>query len=395
MPPPPRSAAPSETPTRYSRSTTRSTAAGSSSSGLVKPRSYSSASLSSNISGVTTIVPDRKSTSGSPKNADTTATAPQARPPNMVRRLSTVKSTTMRRSSNATPPTSFLDPNLSTSSLSSSLSKSTTTPSRQNSVPMPRQSSAPSVAASRRSVRSSALSLYTSESDTQVNGKMVPATPRTRAMSTPFTASQAKIKSPAKSPARSPGPSPLSPPENAKPVMATPKTTPSKAASTTPKTTPSRPQRTPTKPSPKVTPSKASTPGRTVRNDGSPNNLRHRQASGSVAESPSIMLTSEDEPFWDGDDMTLEMVTDVNDGEVDEDVSPALGSSHGFITQSCVSCCRCKVRWRASMASTCASCCTTSDCWNVLRHRRLRSCTRYKRRCVCCANASGNRSKAA
>ena len=36
------------------------------------------------------------------------------------------------------------------------------------------------------------------------------------------------------------------------------------------------------------------------------------------------MLTSEDEPFWDGDDMTLEMVTDINDGEVDEDVrSPA------------------------------------------------------------------------
>ena len=48
--------------------------------------------------------------------------------------------------------------------------------------------------------------------------------------------------------------------------------------------------------------------------------MRGRQASGSVAGSPSIMLTSEDEPFWDGDDMTLEMVTDVNDGEVDEDV---------------------------------------------------------------------------
>ncbi|RPD65381.1 hypothetical protein L226DRAFT_550735 [Lentinus tigrinus ALCF2SS1-7] len=311
--PPPRSAAPSETPTRYSRTTTRSTAAGSSSSGLVKPRSYSSASLSSNISGVTTIVPDRKSTNGSPKNAVSNATPAQAQPPNM---------SIARRSSNATPPTSFLDPSLSTSSLTSSLSKSTTTPSRQNSVPMPRQSSAP--------VRSSAISLYTSESDTQVNGKMVPATPRTRAMSTPFTASQAKTKSPAKSPARSPGPSPLSPPENAKPVMAGPKTTPSKAATTTPKTTPSRPQRTPTKPSPKVTPSKASTPGRTVRNDGSPSNLRNRQASGSIAESPSIMLTSEDEPFWDGDDMTLEMVTDVNDGEVDEDMQSALDGVHGL-----------------------------------------------------------------
>ena len=62
-----------------------------------------------------------------------------------------------------------------------------------------------------------------------------------------------------------------------------------------------------------------STPGRTVKND-SPSVARSRQASGSIVESPSIMLTSEDEPFWDGDDMTLEMVTDINDGEVDEDV---------------------------------------------------------------------------
>ncbi|KAI0326175.1 hypothetical protein GY45DRAFT_132904 [Cubamyces sp. BRFM 1775] len=281
------------------------------------PRSYSSASLSSNISSVTTIVPDRRSTDGSPKNADTTATAPQPRPPKMVRRLSTVKSTPTRRSSNATPPTSFLGPNLSTSSLSSLLSKSITTPSRQNSVPMPRQFSAPSVASSRHSVRSSALSLYTSESDTQNNDKMVP-------MSTPFTASQAKTKFPAKSPARSPGPRPLSTPENAKPVMVTPKTMPSKAASTTPKTTPSRPQRTPTKPSPKVMPSKASTPGRTVRNNCSQNNLHYQQASGSVAGSPSI------EPFWDGDDMTLEMNTDVNDGEVDEDMQSALEGVHGL-----------------------------------------------------------------
>ncbi|RDX41621.1 hypothetical protein OH76DRAFT_1489321 [Lentinus brumalis] len=324
--PPPRSVAPSETPTRYSRTTTRSTAAGSSSSGLVKPRSYSTASLASDISGVTTIVPDRKSTNGSSKNADNGARSPiaapvQPQPPNVVKRLSLVKGGT-RRNSTATPPTSFLDPNLSTSSLSTSLSKSTTTPSRQNSVPMPRQSSAPSVAASRRSVRSSALSLYTSESDTQVSGKMVPVNPRTRAMSTPFTASQAK--SPAKSPASPATRSPLSTQEEAKPVMATPKKTPAKS-STTPKATPSRLQRTPAKLSPMVTPSKSSTPGRTVRNDGSP---RSRQAPGSLTESPSIMLTADDEPFWDGDDMTMEMVTDVNDGEVDEDMQGALEGVH-------------------------------------------------------------------
>ena len=160
---------------------------------------------------------------------------------------------------------------------------------------------------------SSAVSLFTAESDTRVNTTMGPATHLTRAMSTPFAAS-AMPKSPAKSPAVSPSKAvPLSPPQDAKlPPVHT----------TTPKTTPSKPQRTPNaRPSPKVTPRKTNTPASTVRNDGSPNNMRNRQASGSVAGSPSIMLTSEDEPFWDGDDMTLEMVTDVNDCEVDEDVS--------------------------------------------------------------------------
>ncbi|KAI0765061.1 hypothetical protein C8Q74DRAFT_1285825 [Fomes fomentarius] len=310
MPP----AAPSETPTRYTRVSSRSTAAGSSSTGIIKPRSYSTASLASNLSGVTTIVPDRKSTNG-----------PAGSAPSLARRLSAANNS--RRISMPTPPTSFLNPSMSTSSVSSSLSKSTTTPSRQNSVPMPRKGpSAPSVAASRRSVRSVAVSLFTSESETQVNSKTVPATPRTRAMSTPFTPSS--VKSPSKSPSRSPGPAAaMNAPDDAKSIMVTPKSTP--------KSTPVKSQRTPTSrpsPSPKVTPSKASTPGRTVKDDFSPSNLRNRQASGSsgVLESPSIMLTSEDEPFWDGDDMTLEMVTDVNDGEVDEDMQNALEGVHGL-----------------------------------------------------------------
>jgi pyrimidine and pyridine-specific 5'-nucleotidase len=48
-----------------------------------------------------------------------------------------------------------------------------------------------------------------------------------------------------------------------------------------------------------------------------------------LSDSPShsLMLNNRSEdvdgPFsvWDGDDMTLEMVTDVNDRDVDEDVS--------------------------------------------------------------------------
>lgn len=49
-----------------------------------------------------------------------------------------------------------------------------------------------------------------------------------------------------------------------------------------------------------------------------------------VGDSPSVRLTRDEMmdgqmSIWDGDDMTLEMLTDVNDGEVDEDVSAVLG----------------------------------------------------------------------
>lgn len=47
-----------------------------------------------------------------------------------------------------------------------------------------------------------------------------------------------------------------------------------------------------------------------------------------VRDSPSLRLTRDEADgqmsIWDGDDMTLEMLTDVNDGEVDEDVSASL-----------------------------------------------------------------------
>ncbi|KAH9896800.1 hypothetical protein C8Q73DRAFT_757283 [Cubamyces lactineus] len=331
--PPPRSAAPSETPTRYSRTTTRSTAAGSSSTGIVKPRAYS---LASNASGVTTIVPDRRSTNSSPKTVDSAPRSPNAtpvpsasqpQPPSLARRLSSAKPPA-RRISLPVPPTSFLDPNKSTASVSSSLSKSTTTPSRQNSVTAGARKSttgAPSVAASRRSARSVAVSLYTSESDTQVN-KTVPATPRTRVMSTP------KLSFPQASPSKSPNG------QAANKNPSSPGDVP-KSVTTTPKTTPSKPQRTPTsKPSPKVTPGKASTPGRAPKNGKSPsvagsragNRSQSFDSFASELESPAIRLTSEDEPFWDGDDMTLEMITDINDAAVDEDMQNALEGVHGL-----------------------------------------------------------------
>ncbi|KAH9849420.1 hypothetical protein C2E23DRAFT_888359 [Lenzites betulinus] len=331
--PPPRSAAPSETPTRYTRTTTRTV--GSSSTGIVKPRAYS---LASNVSGVTTIVPDRRSANSSPKTVDSGQRSPNAtpvppatqlQPPSLARRLSSAKPPA-RRISLPVPPTSFLDPTKSTASISTSLSRSTTTPSRHNSVSAaskgPSRPSAPSLAPSRRSVRSVAVSLYTSESDTQVN-KTVPATPRTRVMSTPRL-SFPQVSPPSKSP--TPAANKLQP--------GSPGDLP-KQATTTPKSSPSKPQRTPTsKPSPKVTPGKASTPGRTARNGKSPSvaGSGALNRSGSfdsfASNSPAIRLTTEDEPFWegDGDDMTLEMITDVNDGEVDEDMQGALDGVHGL-----------------------------------------------------------------
>ncbi|OJT07766.1 F-box/WD repeat-containing protein 7 [Trametes pubescens] len=323
--PPPRSAAPSETPTRYSRTTARSTTAGSASTGMVKPRAYS---LASNVSGVTTIVPDRKSANSSPKTADSgprssdATPVPLAQRPSLARRLSSANPTS-RRISLPLAPTSFLDPSKSTTSISSSLSKSTTVPSRHNSLSGVKRPSAPSVAASRRSSRSVAVSLYTSESDTQVN-KTVPATPRARVMSTP------KLSFPV-------SPSSKTPPPPVPKIPASPADLP-KQATTTPKSSPMKPQRTPTsKPSPKVTPGKASTPSRTAKNGKSPSVAGAAARNGSrsfdsfTSESPSIRLTTEDEPFWDdGDDMTLEMITDVNDGEVDEDMQGALEGVHGL-----------------------------------------------------------------
>ncbi|KAH9919472.1 uncharacterized protein BXZ73DRAFT_92072 [Epithele typhae] len=311
--PPPRSAAPSETPSRYSRVTARSSTAGSS-TGLVKPRSYSSASLSSNISGVTTVVPNGRSTNGSPKNgAGSVSRSPNATPAApSAPTAAPSPAPQARRLSSAIAPSAYFDPNLSSvstssvsiSSVSTSLSKSTTTPSlsRQNSVPMPRKSSAgtgpagaPSVAPSRRSVRSAAVSLFTADSDTRVASAKVavPTTPRTRTMSTPFA--QLASKSPCGPPAR---------------------------RRSRPRTRRSR------SPHP-ATRSRPRTAGRTVKS-GTPGTARSRNTSGSIAESPSILLTSEDEPFWDGDDMTLEMVTDVNDEEVDEDMQAALAGVNGL-----------------------------------------------------------------
>ena len=43
-------------------------------------------------------------------------------------------------------------------------------------------------------------------------------------------------------------------------------------------------------------------------------------------------MEEEEGAWWDGDDMTLEMVTDIGSGDVDEDVSTLLLSSISKLT---------------------------------------------------------------
>ena len=100
-----------------------------------------------------------------------------------------------------------------------------------------------------------------------------------------------------------------------------------KSRTTTPKATPTKPTGPPKSPTPtrsKTTPSvkaSPSTPAKSVASSKRPASL----ANGETPLRPlSLMpgMAEEDESFsmWDGDDMTLDMVTDVNDRDVDEEV---------------------------------------------------------------------------
>ena len=61
----------------------------------------------------------------------------------------------------------------------------------------------------------------------------------------------------------------------------------------------------------------------------SPPSVRHDSLGSSPFDASTDMMTASELGFessnpalsvWDGDDMTLDMITDVNDGDVDEDV---------------------------------------------------------------------------
>ncbi|KZT70659.1 hypothetical protein DAEQUDRAFT_756263 [Daedalea quercina L-15889] len=297
---PPRSAAPSETPTRYTRATTKS---------ITKPRAYSNAS---NVSGVTTVVPGR-----SPSN---TSCSPDATPmPSDTNKkgksMHMIPTTGVRRNSMLSPPSAFPRTDLSTSTTSPSASTNRKpTAARQISAPV---QGTPSVAPSRRTTRSTSVSVFgTAASETA--GKPSPPTQRIRVMSTPrLLASQKKMELPV---VESPSIMLTSPSiKGTKSHNATPKATPTRSMGPPKSPTPTR---TKTTPSVKASPS---TPGKSVASS-------RRPASAAKGETPlrplSLMpgVGEEDESFsmWDGDDMTLDMVTDVNDRDVDEEMETAL-----------------------------------------------------------------------
>ncbi|GBE84647.1 hypothetical protein SCP_0606260 [Sparassis crispa] len=298
---PPKSSAPSETPTRYSFST----AAGTSSSN--KPRAYSNASLASDLSGVTTVVPVKRNGTIIERDDDTHSRSvnvtpvplPSLGPKKLVSAIPGLFSS--RRISIPLPPTSFVDPSMSTPSVTSSAMKSRNAPSsvRQNSSPTVAKP-VPSVAASRRTVRSTSVSLFASDSGNSVK-LPPPATPRSRVMSTPrMTPSYSKSSSIA----------PLS-------ILSSPDVSKTQVRTPPQKSTPRR-QRTPSgKPSPR-TPAKNASP--------SPFPKKLSDVDTSITSLKLTVNGEEDGPFsiWDGDDMTLDMVTDVNEGEVDEEMERAL-----------------------------------------------------------------------
>ncbi|KAI0717946.1 hypothetical protein C8Q72DRAFT_891365 [Fomitopsis betulina] len=283
---PPRSAAPSEAPTRYSRTTTKS---------IAKPRTSSNASTAS---GVTTIVPAR-----TPSNA--------SRSPDAANKMMPTPGGVPRHS--MLPPSTFPRTDQSTPSVSPSVRK----PAAMRQASAPVQSS-PSIAPSRRTTRSTSLSVSifgTAASETA--GKPSPPTQRLRVMSTPRLLK--KAESPAAE-AHSPSIMLTSPSmKGTKPCTSTPKATPTKPAGPQKSPTPSRAKTTP---SVKASPS---TPAKSVASSRRPASL----VNGDTPIRPlSLMpgMAEEDESFsmWDGDDMTLDMVTDLNDRDVDEEMETAL-----------------------------------------------------------------------
>ncbi|TCD63314.1 hypothetical protein EIP91_005695 [Steccherinum ochraceum] len=341
---------PSETPSRISRRSTTSN----------KPRAYSTASLASDVSGVTTIVPPKRARDIS--LSQSTSAVPVSAipgPPSVKKTISTMQSTSRSDRRMTAPPSAFPtvhnNPEQSTS-VTSARSVVRTTPARQNSLPSSAVSPmkrAPSVSTPNRNARAQSISAHPPPS--QAGASTPPSASRSRvaSMTSPRQLSSTSVSPGGRLNGR------FNSMDSTASVSLTslgplayttqrPPTTPNKGNALKAPRTPS------TKPSPgrngslRKQPSTASLAGSrapipsyspqvppaletTVLLADSPALKGKKFANGVLevaADSPSVRLTRDDvdaqTSVWDGDDMTLEMLTDVGDGEMDEDMENAL-----------------------------------------------------------------------
>ncbi|TFK65277.1 hypothetical protein BDN72DRAFT_824755 [Pluteus cervinus] len=349
---PPRSSnAPSETSTRISPSTTRSSLVNNSVSTssvsqarstakltLTKPRALSIASnVSSLASGSVTVRTSAKLSTSQGRSPNATPVPT----PSSIKRMSITSIPSLASRRISAPPQAFprLDSEVSTSNPPVN---GTTNGSpqgrnvRDKTVPKP----VPSVAGSIRTARSTSLYLTSppnilqsgipmantgspSESPSRPRARITSMTPPRRTVGTPVGA---KTNSTAfLAAAESPSIQLTSPSPKAKVKAAmTPQNTPPKfGVASTPKSTTKGQQQKPRNGSGASTMASSNTAQPwSPPQQGQPRN-RHmespRRLNGSVEDGGPLSV-------WDGDDMTLEMVTDINDGNVDEEMDSALSN---------------------------------------------------------------------
>ncbi|KAF8192949.1 hypothetical protein BJ912DRAFT_961474 [Pholiota molesta] len=257
---------PSESSTRFSR---RSSTLGSSmsSTGISKPRASSNASLVSLASGSTTVRTSNK------------MPTPSHRPPNGT--PVPVPSVSAKRLSSSIPSLGGNSRRISAPVQNfPRFDPTSSTPG-----PPPKLAGAPSISGSMRSNRTTSLFMSSPAAKTPTAQGPDTSPTRIRSRITSMTPSRRQPSSDSFS------------------LQASP----SKQSSATPKTTPKKVERTPSK-----------------GNDG----VFSPPASSRVQSNGTGTAVATDDglgnAFWDGDDMSVEMVTDINDGDVDEDMDTAL-----------------------------------------------------------------------
>ncbi|EDR09874.1 uncharacterized protein LACBIDRAFT_318148 [Laccaria bicolor S238N-H82] len=365
---------PSESSTRLSRSTTRSSTLRSSlsTSSVTKPRADSSASL---VSEDATVRPSAKqSNAGRSPNA-TPVPVPSIAAKRMSTSIPSLAGNT-RRTSMPAPGQNFprFDPSKSTSANNATPA----TPSPP--IRSPTKLKTPSVTGSLRTARST--SLYMTSPPTQplmkaiqLEGSATPARPpRTRITSMTGSPSPRRTTMPS-----TPSSGSMSKSTSSASLLSTDTTSPSinltlpspkakgkNLLSLTPQSTPPKASRsnhvTPSKP--KVTPKKSQGTPRSVSagSYGSQHpalldeslallESRGKVLSGGTTGTGTAVATDDGYAFWDGDDMTMEMVTDLDDGDVDEEMETALSDIMAMHTRKILHYKRLLERAQASTAA--------------------------------------------